>query len=209
MNFSALPDLLQPLPQVKPEHAVHQDVGHAFIPQAPLMLKSYGQEFAASNDLSAFGMVTAGLDAFGPVPQLDSELSDDSLDLSRCGRGWGPVPIHKSSHLTLPDKAATSVNLRPPMEACSAVAPWMLGIQTRVAACLTCALMPVQGHAALTDPDGPAAYCCFASLASIVSAACPDAAGPSVGAPDRAPASCHAAAAGSISASGCQSTQEA
>ena len=80
---------MQPLPQVKPEHAVHQDVGHAFIPQAPLMLKSYGQEYAASIDLSASGMVTAGLDAFGPVPQLDSELSDDSLDLSRCGRGWG------------------------------------------------------------------------------------------------------------------------
>ena len=90
MTFSALPDL----PQIKPEHAVHQDVGHAFIPQAPLMLgshgqeplmlESYGQEFAASNDLSAFSMATAGLDAFGHLlPQLDSELSDDSLDFSR------------------------------------------------------------------------------------------------------------------------------
>ena len=87
MNFSALPDL----PQMKPEHA---DVGHAFIPQAPLMLgshdqgplmlESYGQEFAASNDLCAFSMATAGLNAFGHLlPQLDSELSDDSLDLSR------------------------------------------------------------------------------------------------------------------------------
>ena len=86
MNFSGLPEL-QPLrdllPQIKPEHAVHQDVGHAFIPQAPLMLESYGQEFAASNDLSAFSMATAGIDAFGHLPQLDSELSDDSLDLSR------------------------------------------------------------------------------------------------------------------------------
>ena len=96
MDFS---DLLQ-LPRIKPEHAVHQDVEHAFIPQAPLMLESYGQEFAASNDLSAFGMATAGLDPFGHLPHLDSELSDDSLDLSRWGRGSGAVTLLQSPHFT-------------------------------------------------------------------------------------------------------------